>query len=128
MCTLQRRPAFVDERLVSIARLQFLQCAQASQFAILAYTFMPDHLHALVEGVAPSSDFRDFCLRLRRRTSAACWQTLRDRLWQNGYHERALRDSANVDAVVAYIIGNPVRAGLVERAEDYPYSWRVILR
>ena len=44
-------------------------------------------------------------------------------LWQGGYYERVLRREEKTETVVRYILDNPVRAGLVDRAEEYPYSW-----
>jgi REP element-mobilizing transposase RayT len=125
MCTLRRTPAFANDLVVSTARRQFLQCADELQFAVFAYVFMPDHLHGLVEGSSATSDFQGFCYRLRRRTSSACRPIIREGLWQNGYHERVLRGPRGTEAIVAYIVNNPVRAGLTVRAEDYPYSWSI---
>jgi REP element-mobilizing transposase RayT len=127
MCTLRRAPVFLDARVVSTTKLKFLQCAEGSRFAVLAFTFMPDHLHGLVQGQSTASDFKDFCFRFRRRASSACWPALRQGLWQNGYHERVLRDSGGLGAVIAYILNNPVRGGLVDRADQYPHSWSITL-
>jgi hypothetical protein len=42
-------------------------------------------------------------------------------LGQDGYWDRVLRPDEDVLPVADYIAMNPVRAGLVERPEDYPY-------
>lgn len=42
-------------------------------------------------------------------------------IWQPGYHDHALRDDEDYGARVRYTLENPVRAGLVERPEAYPY-------
>jgi len=86
---------------------------------------MPDHLHLCLEGTQPQSDLRDFCRRMRRRSSSSCWQFVRESLWQNGYHDRILRDGEDVRGVLSYILLNPVRAGLVQQPGDYPHSWSV---
>ncbi len=84
---------------------------------------MPDHFHALVESTKGDCDFREFMQRLRRRSSAASWQLLKGGLWQDGWHERVLRETEGTDEVIDYILLNPVRAGLAENAAEYPYSW-----
>ncbi len=43
-------------------------------------------------------------------------------VWQAGYHDRVLRSEADTPAVVAYVLANPVRAGLVENPGDYSFS------
>ncbi|MGH9387032.1 MAG: transposase, partial [Vicinamibacterales bacterium] len=55
-------------------------------------------------------------------------------LWQGGYYDHVLRDSESFLGAARYIVMNPVRAGLVQRSEDYPllgsteYSLAEILR
>ncbi len=115
----------MDPAVVSAVRDQFLRTADDMEFAVLAYTFMPDHLHAVIDGLSLASDVRAFCRLMRRRSSSACWQILRESVWQDGYHERVLREATPVEAVIRYILANPVRAGLVECESDYPYSWSV---
>ena len=43
-------------------------------------------------------------------------------MWQTGYFERVLRETDDTRAVVAYILDNPVRRGLVTDPRDYPLS------
>ena len=45
-----------------------------------------------------------------------------ERLWQRYGYERTLRSQDETLAVAKYIVGNPVRAGLVENPEHYPFS------
>ncbi|WP_155312116.1 transposase [Desulfosarcina ovata] len=42
-------------------------------------------------------------------------------LWARAYHDHALRSDEDLKTVARYIIGNPVRAGLVERVGDYSF-------
>jgi len=41
-------------------------------------------------------------------------------VWQDGFHDHALRREEDLKEVARYIIANPVRAGLVTRVGDYP--------
>ncbi len=128
MCTRGRRTFFTDEWIVQVARTQILRTSERRSFEILAYTFMPDHLHLLVEGRDPSANLRGFAAALRRAISAACWHRASGTLWQDGYYERTLRSSEGTQRIIDYILNNPVRAGLVDNALDYPYSWSVSTR
>ncbi|WP_423835161.1 transposase [Stutzerimonas stutzeri] len=42
------------------------------------------------------------------------------RVWQRGFHDRALRQDEDMIEAARYIVANPLRAGLVERIGDYP--------
>jgi len=43
-------------------------------------------------------------------------------IWQKGYNERRIRDASEYAAGVEYIWMNPVKAGMVSRPDEYPYS------
>ena len=43
-------------------------------------------------------------------------------LWQPGYHERILRDEEGTEAVVRYILENPIRAGLTRELGEYRFA------
>ena len=49
---------------------------------------------------------------------------LRDTL-QEGYHDWVLRTEQRTEDVIRYVLENPVRARLVEKPEDYPFSGSV---
>jgi len=42
-------------------------------------------------------------------------------LWQDGFHDHALRREEDLKQVAWYIVANPLRAGLADRLGDYPY-------
>jgi putative transposase len=91
------------------------------EFALLAYVFMPDHLHLVVEGATTESCFPPFMTLFLRRTALWTKRVARLRLWQDGYYERVLRPNDDVTEVIAYILQNPIRKGLVSRPGDYPF-------
>jgi len=44
-------------------------------------------------------------------------------VWQEESFDRVLQSSEKLDEKIDYILNNPVRAGLVATAEDYPWLW-----
>jgi hypothetical protein len=42
-------------------------------------------------------------------------------LWQRYGYEHVLRDDEDTRGIGRYIFGNPVRAGLVKAADEYPF-------
>ena len=42
-------------------------------------------------------------------------------VWQDGFHDQAIRGERHLREAARYIVLNPVRAGIVERIGDYPY-------
>ena len=121
LCTAKRFPAFMSEVVVDPIRTKFLQLAGDCHFSILAYCFMPDHLHLLVEGMSAAADLRQFVNGAKQSTGYWFKQQYRKPLWQVGYYDRVLRDGEATLTVVRYVVRNPVRAGLVDDPAKYPF-------
>src|SRR5690242_7492047 len=83
---------------------------------------MPDHLHLLVEGASPTADFREAMRQWKQQTASPWKRRTGQRLWQAGYYERVLREHDDTREVVAYMLHNPVRAGLVAIPAEWPWT------
>ena len=81
---------------------------------------MPDHAHLLVAGLSIDCDFKRFAKMAKQRSGSAYARLRHERLWQQGYYERVLRED-DARELARYIINNPVRAALVESPENYPF-------
>ena len=120
MCAGGRRRLFDDPTIVDAITSQLLRTADERGFDLLAFTFMPDHVHLLVRG-RHDARLQSF-LKLVRQRSAMAIRSGRRALWQDGVFEHVLRREESAEAIARYIADNPVRAGLVERAETWPWS------
>lgn len=100
---------------------QFLQTAKRFDIEILAYCVIPDHIHLLVQGDREDADFKEFVRLAKLKTGYRFKREHRASLWQEGYYDRVLRDEETTESVVYYIVANPIRKGLVENKEDYPF-------
>ena len=88
----------------------------------LRWVLMPDHMHVIVE-LAGTESLAALMRRVKCVTAgmANAIDRRRGHVWLPGYHDRALRSEESIAAAARYMIVNPVRAGLVRRARDYPY-------
>ena len=120
-------------------------------FAIDAWVVLPDHMHCIWTLPRADADFSTrmgaikarFTRRMRRvglhptdtadqGQGAVGWNpTLRSPskirkgdggIWQRRFWEHHIRNEAEYRAYVHYCWINPVKHGLVERPEDWPYS------
>jgi putative transposase len=82
---------------------------------------MPDHVHLLVEGRAVDSDVERFVHQAKQRSAYQFSRRFRQKLWQPSWYDRVLRDDDETPWFVVYVVENPVRAGLVESFEQYPF-------
>jgi REP element-mobilizing transposase RayT len=83
---------------------------------------MPDHLHLIVQGTRADADLPSFVSSFKQQSGFDHARTNDTRLWQAGYHDRVLRRDESVLTTIAYVLNNPVRARIVQRPEDYPWS------
>jgi REP element-mobilizing transposase RayT len=118
----KRRRCF-DSARVAIAVSVLLQEQRTWRNSTpICWVLMPDHLHVLLQ-LAGDESLSHLVNRLksvsaRAATDAACGFKP---VWMRGFHDRAMRNEAECEIAARYVLENPVRAGLVVRAEDYPY-------
>ena len=121
MCTYGRAQVFRDDEWAGQMIARIRRTARIFDFAILAYCVMPDHVHLLLAGRSAKADLRRFVKRTKQSLGQTYATRTNRRLWQEGYFDRVLRPEESEASITKYIIENPVRAGLVTTAIDYPY-------
>jgi putative transposase len=90
---------------------------------IMAYCLMTNHVHLLTKPGAEESLFKmmqGLTLCYTQYINRNYGRT--GRLWESRYHSCIVDQEKYLWAAARYIEQNPVRAGMVEKAEDYPYS------
>ena len=114
-------------------------CRRAEQFRIGVgrYVIMPDHVHLFVcFGTGCEITLSEWIKGLKRHldkvlTASGC-ERVRVRsqklasFWQPGFHDHLLRSDESYAAKWGYVFQNPVRAGLVVRAEDWPFAGEIV--
>jgi putative transposase len=102
---------------------QLLRRQDVFGFAIHAYCFMHEHVHLLVESNRDAASLVAFIGHWKQGTGFHFKRMHGARLWQPGFFDRALREHESNQVVAAYIIANPVRAGLAKKVGEYPFAW-----
>ena len=121
ICTRSRARCFTDPAVIALVLSQFLQAAATEGFEVIAYCFMPDHVHLIVVGRCASSELPRFVRLAKQRSGYFFKRAYRRQLWQESFYERVIRRTDDLAEVIAYTIRNPLRAGLVSNAADYPH-------
>jgi putative transposase len=124
--TKDRTPIFADHDIASSAVECMLQSSAWRSSALMHWVLMPDHWHGLIalgEDVSVSS-----CVARLKGGSARSLRLVHpgiETVWAPGFNDHALRSEEGIIAAAGYIEANPLRAGLVGDAADYPFvgSW-----
>jgi putative transposase len=122
-----RRRNILATNSVNAAFLEFGRRAhEIHNVAIGRYVIMPDHLHLFVCG---PDDFQlgRWIGALKQHLAKAVVSTKPSRpIWQRGLFDHVLRSNESYAQKWNYVRENPVRAGLVEKAEDWPYQGEIV--
>ncbi|MCX7012943.1 MAG: transposase [Candidatus Sumerlaeota bacterium] len=115
-CWLRRAP---------IARLvhDSLLCYNGARYRLYAWVIMPNHIHVLLEPISPqalATIVQGWKSYTARQINALLGR--RGTVWQREYWDRFMRNEEHFLNTVEYIHSNPVKTGLAERAEDWPWS------
>lgn len=122
MCCENCKPIFLERNKVGWLAGVLRTEAIARRFMVDAYCIMPDHVHFLVLGMAPTSNLLAFAKSLKQKTSFIYQKNCRERPWQRNYYDHILRFDESPANVAAYIWMNPVRKGLCKSFDEYPFS------
>jgi putative transposase len=138
--TKDRLPVFRSDSIKEIACRAIDEARRSAGFALYAYVVMQNHFHLITDSSRDSSDVLRFVNGvtshrvidwLRRNNHLRSLEKLkieaRERrhkysLWDHHPNVRLLWDEKMLMERVHYTHQNPVRLGLVERAQDYRWS------
>ncbi|OLE14760.1 MAG: hypothetical protein AUG89_00625 [Acidobacteria bacterium 13_1_20CM_4_56_7] len=98
------------------------------RYQLRAVVVMPDHVHLILtpldDGTGPIS-LPEILQEIKSVSAHRINKYLgrKGRLWQEESFDRAMRETENTRGRIEYILGNPVRAGLVRNPYDYTWLW-----
>ena len=98
------------------------------RYHLHAWCIMPNHVHVLVEPLVDLASivqgWKSFTARwvLGKNEQLGLKIPASDQLWMREYWDRYIRDAGHYHRAVEYIHHNPVKAGLCDAAEAWPWS------
>ena len=120
VCTRDRRRILAD---AAVHRVLVNAWESANFWSVGRYVIMPDHVHLFASPSRLPPDSLQQWMRFWKSTSARNWPLAGERtVWQVHYWDRQLRSGESYSEKWEYVRNNPVRAGLVQKAEEWPYQ------
>jgi REP element-mobilizing transposase RayT len=124
-CTDQRQHLLASKDALQSFQM-FSRKAGARGVYVGRYVLMPDHLHVFVAFAPDAIPLGAWMKSLKNALSKILRQKgVAGPHWQKGFFDHVLRSKESFSQKWAYVRLNPVRAGLVSRAEDWPFQGEI---
>ena len=118
-----RKPVFTNAEDALILWNVINNQRERGRFHLLGFVIMPDHLHLLI---IPREVINiSFIMQEIKKGSARLINESKGRrgkLWMSEYYDHVIRNENDLMEKVRYIHYNPVKRGLVQNEEGYPFS------
>jgi putative transposase len=127
-CTAGRRSLLARPDACRILREEWEGLCARHGWAVGRFVVMPDHVHFFVVPVPGCEMPLGVAIGKWKEWTAKRLKSdcgFDPPIWQSGFFDHLLRSSESRSRKWEYVWQNPVRAGLVGQAEDWPYAGAV---
>jgi putative transposase len=121
--TTRQGPLYLrQEAIARIVLASLRRGVELGHYELRAWAIMANHVHVLLRPKVPPSRL------LQSLKGATAHEVNRflgrtgEKFWQAESYDHWVRDESELERIAAYIENNPVKAGLVARAEEYVWS------
>ena len=113
-----RQPVFRDPQIVELLRSTLRTVKELHPFTMLAYVFLPEHFHILIQPTGESNFSQimhslkpNFTKQYKRLTGKTESESFK--FWQKRFWDHVIRDEHDLENHLHYIHYNPVKHGLI---------------
>ncbi len=129
ICVAGQRPILANDQAFDILRGEFGAARERYGWTVGRFVVMPDHLHffCMSDDLPDSSSLSRFIGGFKQWSAKRIVHAkgVSPPLWQEQFFDRLLRSDESYESKWLYVRDNPVRAGLVDAAEDWPYGGEI---
>lgn len=105
-----------------VADAIYFNGAELAHYNLHSFVVMPNHVHLLATPLVPLPKMMKSLKSITAKRGNAILRATGCPFWQEESYDHLVRDQREFERVRSYIENNPVRAGLVGRAEEFPWS------
>ena len=122
-------PMWLQETAVAQIVVNSLHHLDGTQYDLDCYSVLSNHAHVMLQPLEDENGRTHAIARimhsLKGYTATAANKVLgrNGRFWQEESYDHIIRDETERNQIRQYILYNPVKAGLVDNPEDWPWSY-----
>ena len=98
-------------------------------YDLISYCIMPNHVHLVCTPLETSSELyfglAEILHSLKRHTAREANKILQRNgtFWQDESYDHFIRDDAELESIIKYVLHNPVKANLVKEQKDWLWTY-----
>ena len=117
-------PRWLEEEAVAGCVVEAIERGEMKlrQYIVHAYVVMPNHVHLLIEPRISLARITNGLKGVSARDANRILARTGKHFWQNESFDHWMRDTAEFQRIRDYVVQNPVRARLVSKPEEWPWS------
>jgi putative transposase len=124
-CTMHRKKCLNNMHVHSAFMEYCQEAARKGKASVGRYVIMPEHIHLFIR-LSAECKLGIWMRGLKRFISNRMKESNgEDIIWQPGFFDHLLRSSESYAEKSNYVLMNPVRAGIVGKAEEWQYQGEV---
>lgn len=122
-------PTWLAEPDVARMVCESLAFRDGRVYRLDAYVVMPNHMHILFSPLRKDDgsyhSLSSIMMSLKRWTAGKANKLLgrEGQFWQHESYDHIVRDQAEWERIIAYILNNPLKVGLAESWDEWPWSY-----
>ncbi len=131
--------AYLKQSIIAEIVAKELHRFDGDLYDLIAYCIMSNHVHILIDTSIQLPNYyspkewemldlqplQNIMKRIKGPTAVYANRTLNrsGRFWQKESYDHYIRNQKEFQNIIAYILNNPVKAGIVEKWEDYSFTF-----
>lgn len=113
-----------EERTIVFDSIHFLR---KTHYDLFATVVMPDHIHLVIKPneIAQGWIALPKIFHSLKGYTGKVIEKVNGHVWQDEHFDAIIRSEREFNEQISYVENNPVEAGLVSHARDYPWPWHI---
>ena len=121
-------PTWLAQTAVANIVSESIHYRDSTEYDLFAYCIMSNHVHMVFEHLSKVSGkmpITKIMQEFKRYTARQANKHLgrSGAFWQSESFDRVIRNQDELENTIRYTLNNPVKAGLIDQWEDWPYSY-----
>jgi REP element-mobilizing transposase RayT len=120
---------FLSDSQVAIVVEEAIYYRHTKVYDLISFCIMPNHVHLICKPLEKEKDkfygLTEILHSLKRHTARQSNLILKrsGSFWQDESYDHVIRDEAELEQIIKYVLYNPVKANLVKEQEDWKWAF-----